>query len=335
MPKRPRLTSARCRTEAIPVPSDGSAASGGDPGPHALSAIGGNSKIEYDAVGNIRKLDGMILSWNAANQLIAVDSDQTHYEYSYDVSGNRLLKRSWKVTAGSSFQRPPDAWTVYLNRDFEVSRDGTRTHIWAGEDLLATAVPGRSPAVYWLHADLLGSTVLTTDLGGKPITEFSYYPFGAIRSQIGQVADLAAQGSYWFTGKERDIESGLDYFGARFYASSVARFISPDAGEVKLEHFENPQKWNKYTYALNNPLSMIDPDGREENSMLFQSSSYRRRTMVPFRGDNRAFSSDSAASSRVSVTMKIETDPVKNEGHPLIGSPQVTVGLNPPKHFWW
>jgi RHS repeat-associated protein len=63
-----------------------------------------------------------------------------------------------------------------------------------------------------------------------------------------------------FTGKERDIESGLDYFNARYYASLQGRFTSPDpllsSGVV-----EDPQSWNRYSYVLNNPLRLIDPEG--------------------------------------------------------------------------
>ncbi|MFZ0304507.1 MAG: RHS repeat-associated core domain-containing protein [Terracidiphilus sp.] len=61
------------------------------------------------------------------------------------------------------------------------------------------------------------------------------------------------------TGKERDAESGNDYFGARYYASSMGRFMSPDDGTgVRLT---NPQSLNRYAYVFNNPLMLIDPTG--------------------------------------------------------------------------
>jgi len=63
-----------------------------------------------------------------------------------------------------------------------------------------------------------------------------------------------------FTGKERDSESGNDYFGARYYASTMGRWTSPDPSNWGID-FYNPQTWNHYTYALNNPLRMIDPNG--------------------------------------------------------------------------
>jgi len=67
------------------------------------------------------------------------------------------------------------------------------------------------------------------------------------------------------TGKERDAESGLDYFGARYYGSNMGRFMSPDWASkpeaVPYSSLANPQSLNLYSYVLNNPLSKADPDG--------------------------------------------------------------------------
>jgi RHS repeat-associated protein len=67
------------------------------------------------------------------------------------------------------------------------------------------------------------------------------------------------------TGKERDSESGNDYFGARYYASSMGRFMSPDWSAqvvpVPYAKLGDPQSLNLYAYVRNNPLYMIDPDG--------------------------------------------------------------------------
>ena len=62
-------------------------------------------------------------------------------------------------------------------------------------------------------------------------------------------------------GKERDTESGNDYFGARYYASSMGRWMSPDKPFAD-QHPGNPQSWNLYSYVRNNPLSSIDTDGQ-------------------------------------------------------------------------
>jgi RHS repeat-associated protein len=70
---------------------------------------------------------------------------------------------------------------------------------------------------------------------------------------------------YKFTGKERDTESGLDEFGARYYSSSLGRFMIPDwAGKptaVPYASFGNPQSLNLYSYVNNNPTTTRDPDG--------------------------------------------------------------------------
>jgi RHS repeat-associated protein len=71
---------------------------------------------------------------------------------------------------------------------------------------------------------------------------------------------VALRNGYKFTGKERDTESGNDYFGARYYASNMGRWMSPDKPFAD-QHPANPQTWNIYTYARNNPLRYVDDDG--------------------------------------------------------------------------
>lgn len=77
-----------------------------------------------------------------------------------------------------------------------------------------------------------------------------------------------------FTGKERDAETGLDYFGARYYGSNRGRFTSPDpiiANELRLI---NPQRWNQYAYAVNSPLVFNDPDGRDAAYVNFSGMAH-------------------------------------------------------------
>jgi RHS repeat-associated protein len=74
------------------------------------------------------------------------------------------------------------------------------------------------------------------------------------------------------TGKERDAESGLDYFGARYYGSNMGRFMSPDEPFVG-QDFSDPQSLNLYSYVQNNPLSNTDPDGRDCVTQTRTSSS--------------------------------------------------------------
>ena len=66
--------------------------------------------------------------------------------------------------------------------------------------------------------------------------------------------------NFKFTGKERDPETGLDNFGARYYASSYARFMSPDPGHADAV-LDNPQSWDAYSYVMDNPETLTDPSG--------------------------------------------------------------------------
>ena len=127
---------------------------------------------------------------------------------------------------------------------------------------------------------------------------------------------------YKFTGKERDSESGLDNFGARYHASSMGRFMSPDPKMPSLKHLLNPQKWNKYAYTLNNPLRYVDPDGLEEMDIQVRAFISQQSVSVAgqhFAGDNRGFSTAANASSRTSITVRIETDASKR-ANPIIST---------------
>ena len=68
---------------------------------------------------------------------------------------------------------------------------------------------------------------------------------------------------YKFTGKERDSESGLDNFGARYYGSSLGRFMQTDPIWVKADRMFDPQRLNLYSYVRNNPLKLTDPSGMD------------------------------------------------------------------------
>src|SRR5207244_11481299 len=79
-------------------------------------------------------------------------------------------------------------------------------------------------AVHYYFADHLGSTDIVTNASGSIEEESEYYPFGGERG----ITDTGIGNNYKFTGKERDQESGLDNFGARYNSSSVGRFSTHD-----------------------------------------------------------------------------------------------------------
>jgi RHS repeat-associated protein len=102
--------------------------------------------------------------------------------------------------------------------------------------------------------DHLGSTRLLSGYSGYPIATYTYGPYGE------EFNPQTTVNHYKFTGKERDSESGLDNFGARYMSSSQGRFVTPDPSNLSVD-FWLPQTWNRYSYVLNNPLSMKDENG--------------------------------------------------------------------------
>jgi len=104
-------------------------------------------------------------------------------------------------------------------------------------------------------ADHLGSAQLGTASGGWPVWQGHFAPFGQ------ELNPQTTSSHYKFTGKERDAESGLDYFGARYYGSNMGRFTSPDDDSDQAP--SDPQSWNLYSYVRNNPLTNTDPDGHD------------------------------------------------------------------------
>jgi RHS repeat-associated protein len=110
--------------------------------------------------------------------------------------------------------------------------------------------------VEYYHADALGSVRAVTDASGAVVRTFDYRPFGEGENPAAGVA------SQRFTGKERDRESGLDYFGARYYANPTGRFTTVDPVIAWSAAARDPQLWNRYAYVRNNPLRYTDPDGR-------------------------------------------------------------------------
>src|SRR5205814_7043328 len=82
-----------------------------------------------------------------------------------------------------------------------------------------------------------------------------------------------------FTDKERDAETGLDYFGERYYASTMGRFTSVDPLGASAR-LSNPQSMNRYVFVLNNPLRYVDPDGLKEKDPWDQLNDEERRALA-------------------------------------------------------
>jgi len=120
----------------------------------------------------------------------------------------------------------------------------------------------------WLVSDELGTPRVIIDQSGSlsTVSRHDYLPFG---EELGSAtgARTPAQGystsdvvRQHFTSKERDVETGLDYFLARYYSSNQGRFVSVDPENAGATP-NSPQSWNGYAYAFNNPIKYQDPDG--------------------------------------------------------------------------
>lgn len=202
--------------------------------------------MTYDAVGNLtQNFDsgkaanraGQARAYDEDNRLTGVDAGSTS-TFVYDYQGARVKKIS-----GASE-------TIYVGKHFQIT-DGVPTkHIFAGGMRIATK---DASSIYYYHADHLGSLRVATDGDGAQVQTVNYYPFGEIRDNSGSV-DLP----YKFTGQEYDPETGLYYYGARFYDPALGRFITPDS---IVQAPEDPQSLNRYAYCRNNPLAFVDPDG--------------------------------------------------------------------------
>lgn len=128
-------------------------------------------------------------------------------------------------------------------------------------------------ALYSLH-DHLGNAQLVTDAQGAVLQEIRYYPYGAEASSDNPgVANGGAD--YTYTGKEQDAETGLIFFGGRYYSVMMGRWISPDPRHLHATAPGTPLEllWdaNLYAYARDNPLRYVDPDGFRPGDVFMTS----------------------------------------------------------------
>ena len=125
-------------------------------------------------------------------------------------------------------------------------------------------IQAKTSGTLYHKQDHLESMRLVTKQDKKFAECRDFFPFGEriASGQNGRSLDCYGSGAEQFTGKERDPESSLDYFGARYYSARLGRFVSPD--EPLADQFaSDPQSWNLYGYVRNNPLRFFDPTGRK------------------------------------------------------------------------
>lgn len=229
----------------------------GDPPPDFSSA--------FDGHGNQRMLrHGPELVWNAQDQLRQITllkhsnglpDDQERYLYS---QGERVSKRhETHTSAASHFHQ-----VRYLPGLEIRTRDN-------GEELHVITLPDNVRCLHWRSAppadvennqmryslgDHLGSSAIELDQQARMLSRETYYPFGGTAIWLPHSKSAGDYKTIRYSGKETDV-SGLSYFGARYYAPWLQRWVSADpAGDV--------DGLNVYAMVRNNPLTNVDPDGR-------------------------------------------------------------------------
>jgi RHS repeat-associated protein len=194
----------------------------------------------YDANGNMVTRGTQTLTWDADNRVTSISiqgGGTTSMEYDY--SGVRLKKNA------------PTGITLYPFAGVEIDPNGVMTkYIRVGIETLASK-KGAQQLFY--HNDHLGSVNVISDINGTEVQRNEYDPWGSVSKATGNIDP-----THRFTGKELDPETGLYYYGGRYYDPEISRFVSPDPF---VPEPGNPQALNRYSYTINNPQRYIDPSG--------------------------------------------------------------------------
>lgn len=229
----------------------------------------------FDAIGNILQKAGTTYSYTNAAHPSAVTSTSDGKTYTYDANGNMLTggNRSYiwdfdnrvdTVTTGGlsatmaydytgiRVKKTGNGTTYFPFSGYEISPTGVITkYIRIGiENVAAKKSPGET---LFYHNDHLGGVNITTHAGGIMAQIIEYDPWGKVSREEG-IGDSLRR----FTGQQLDPESGLYYYGGRYYDPELGRFISPDPF---IGQPDDPQNHNRYSYVINNPVNNIDPDG--------------------------------------------------------------------------
>ena len=239
--------------------------------------------LTYDAAGNVYQDGTNTYAYDAEGRLCAVSQPSINggaqFQYLYDASGARVGKATFTGSfplINNTCAAPGAASGFTLKNQYLLDLSGDQvTELDGGGNWVHSNAfeGGRLSATYdtqGLHfaiADPLGTKRVEVGTAGCA-TSYASLPYGNGLTP-GTVpgysqCNLDAT-EHHFTGKERDTESGNDYFGARYYNSAMGRFMSPDWSAkimpVPYAKLDNPQSLNLYAYVGNNPLTRFDPDG--------------------------------------------------------------------------
>jgi len=227
-----------------------------------LTFFGNTNRIDgwsYSASGNLLNDQIHTYTYDAENRIATLNGEP---EYIYDAEGRRVAKTNSSGVATAVYVLGLGGEQVS-----ELNGSGAWVHsnVFAGGGRLLASYEGPAgtdTAGYHYHlTDWLGTKRMQTTAAGNQEETCMSYPFGDGLSCTGG-PDAT---EHHFTGKERDAESGLDYFRARYLTSDLGRFMTPDWAAaptaVPYAAVDNPQTLNLYAYVGNDPNTRIDVDG--------------------------------------------------------------------------
>ncbi len=182
------------------------------------------------------------------------------YAYTYDGDGNRVRKSNGNAAGNGTLY-----WYMSPGVVAETDLAGTTKSEYVffdGERVARRDGATGTGGVFYYFSDHLKTASVITDSAGIIKAESDYYPWG------GELPFIANDSNdYKFTGKKRDTETGLDYFGARYYSNGLGRWVSADWSAtpipVPYADFNDPQTFNLYQFVGGNPASKADPDGHD------------------------------------------------------------------------
>jgi RHS repeat-associated protein len=215
---------------------------------------------QYDAAGNMtfNATSGQSYTWDQENRLTGAGG----YTYTYDGDGNRVIKANGTTASSGTLY-----WYMTPGVVAESDLAGTLKSEYVffdSERVARKDFPGNTVAYYF--SDHLKTASVITDAAGTIKAESDYYPWGGELQFVNNDSN-----DYKFTGKKRDAETGLDYFGARYYSNPFGRFLTPDWSAMPVPtpytDLRSPQTLNLYIFADNTPTSLTDPDGHDPQQM--------------------------------------------------------------------
>ncbi|WP_341962389.1 RHS repeat-associated core domain-containing protein [Pseudomonas sp. RC10] len=242
----------------------------------------------FDSNGNqLELLRGQRLEWGARNQLRQVtpvtrESAADDCElYHYNSAGQRV--RKVQLSQGARHLRTREVRylpELELHVDSVGDKAWHRVHLQVGRTTLCweqwergTPDGVHETAARYSLSDHLNSATLELDDAGVLISQESYYPYGVTAWWVQANAKGYSFKSLRFAGKERDA-TGLYYYGMRYYAPWLARWINPDPGG-------DVDGLNRYRFVRNNPVTMTDPDGRVPRVALLYGFHGVRQALSP------------------------------------------------------